>query len=163
MRIHKPILAITVAMSVVLAACSAIAQIEAAAPLPRASGKLSPDMVNKVSPVPAFMGQGEHLGKQWTIHVRSEGQMRHRVELNWAKEQQRRDGELFYRGTPGPSRGVPIVLDGTLDTSTGKKTIRVEIATEPCTDDAKVVHPQRAVISVLGETELSGCGELAVY
>lgn len=155
--------ALALAVTLVLASCTATAPTNAAAPPPGGSGKLSPEMVGNVSPVPAFMGQGEHMGKQWMIHIRSKGQMRHSLELTWAKEHQRSDGELFYRGTPGPSRGARIALDGTLDTAQGTKAIRVEILTEPCADSADVVHPQRIRIFVAGETNLKGCGELAIY
>jgi hypothetical protein len=162
--------ALALAASLALAACTATAPTEAAAPEatppgppPGASGKLSPDMVGKVSPVPAFMGQGEHLGKRWMIHIRSEGQMRHRVELIWTKEHLSRDGELFYRGMPGPSHGAPITLDGTIDTHQGRKPIHIEITTVPCTDDTNAARPQRVKISVQGDADLNGCGDLAVY
>jgi hypothetical protein len=170
MRMPRNMLVLALAATAVLAACTATTPTEAAAPdappsgpPPGASGKLSPEMVGKVSPVPAFMGQGEHLGKRWMIHIRSEGQMRHSVELIWTREHLRREGTLFYRDTPGPSRGAPIALDGTLDTATGKQMILVEIATEACTDDATAAFPQRVKITLQGETGMSGCGELAVY
>lgn len=167
MRMNTPMPALIFAVSIVLAACSATAPTEAAAPdgppPPGASGKLSPEMVGTVSPVPAFMGQGEHLGKPWTIHLRSEGQMRHSIELIWKTEQIRSEGQLFYRGTPGPSRGAPIALDGTLETAQGQKPIHIEITTTPCTDDTDVAYPQTVKISVQGEADLQGCGELAMY
>ncbi len=59
--------------------------------------------------------------------------------------------------------GAPIALDGTLDTAKGKKAIRVEIVTEPCTDEADVAHPQRVTVTVQGEAAMRGCGDLAVY
>ena len=166
MRMNTPMPPLILVLSIVLAACSATAPTEAAAPTgppPGASGKLSPDMVGKVSPVPAFMGQGEYMGKQWTIHLRSEGQMRHSVQLIWKKEHIRRYGDMFYRGTPGPSRGAPIALDGSLDTRQGRRAILIEITTASCTDGTNAKHPQRVKISVQGEADLQGCGELAVY
>jgi hypothetical protein len=168
---HKNMFALTLATSVVLAACTATAPTEAAAPdaapsgpPPGASGKLSPEMVGKVSPVPAFMGLGEHFN----IQIQSEGGdsangLRHRVHLVWGTGTREAEGTLVYRGTPGPAHGAPIALDGTLETATGKKTIRVEIVTEACTDDADVAHPQRVTVAVQGETAMRGCGELAVY
>lgn len=137
---------------------------QAALPPPGASGKLSADMVGKVSPVPAFMGLGEHFN----IEIQGEGGptaegLRHRVHLVWGMGAYEADGALFYRGTPGPSRGAPIALDGTLDTAKGKQAIRVEIATEACTDDADVAHPQRVTVTVQGEPVMRGCGDLAVY
>ncbi len=170
MRMQKNIFVVAFVASALLAACTATAPTKAAAPdlaasgpPPGTSGKLSPDMVGKVSPVPAFMGQGEYMGKQWTIHVRSEGQMRHSVQLVWKKDHVRRYGDIFYRGTPGPSRGAPITLDGALDTPQGRKTIRIDITTAFCTDGINAKYPQRVVISVQGEPDLQGCGELAVY
>ena len=170
MHMNTRMVALTSALSFVLAACSATTPTDAAAPEavpsvppPGASGKLSPDMVDKVSPVPAFMGLGERNGKQWMIHLRSEGQMRHSVQLIWKKEHIRRDGDMFYRGTPGPSHGAPIALDGTLDTTQGRKAIHIEITTTPCTGDTDVAYPQAVKISVQGEADLKGCGELAVY
>lgn len=137
---------------------------QAALPPPGASGKLSADMVGKVSPVPAFMGLGEHFN----IEIQGEGGptaegLRHRVHLVWGMGAYEADGALFYRGTPGPSRGAPIALDGTLDTAKGKQAIRVEIVTEACTDDADVAHPQRVTVTVQGESVMRGCGDLAVY
>jgi hypothetical protein len=135
-----------------------------AMPPPGASGKLSPEMVGKVSPVPAFKGLGEHFN----IEIQSEGGdspngLRHRMRLTRDSGTYEAQGILLYRGIRGPSQGAPITLEGTLDTAKGKKTVRVEIATEACTDEADVVHPQRVRIAVQGETELNGCGELAVY
>ena len=159
-------------LMVALTACSATQPTAATAPTadpqeappPGASAKLSPEMVGKVSPVPAFMGQGEHF----RIQIQSEGGapadgLRHRVHLVWGMGSNDAKGTLFYRGAPGPSRGAPIALDGTLDTAKGSRTIRVEIATEPCIDDADVAHPQRVNVTVQGETRMTGCGELAVY
>ncbi len=154
-----------------LTACSATTPTEAAAPEaaspgppPGAAGKLSPGMVGKVSPVPAFMGLGEHFN----IEIQSRGGqtaegMPHRVHLVWGMGSYDAEGILFYRSAPGPSRGAPILLDGTLDTAQGKKTIRVEIVSEACTDDADRPHPQRVKIVVQGETGMQGCGDLAVY
>jgi hypothetical protein len=116
-------------------------------------------MAGRVSPVPAFMGLGEHFN----IRIRSIGGMRHDVELTWAMGQKTARGVLMYRDAPGvPHRG-PIALEGTLDTADGAKPIRVEIVTEPCTDEADRPHPQRVTVVVEGETTLHGCGDLAVY
>lgn len=147
----------------------------AATPPPGAAGKISPDMVGKVSPVPAFKGLGEHFD----IEIRSLGDrtaegMRHRVHLSWGMGTHEAEGTLFYRGTldrstpdrsaPGGSaRGAPIALDGTLETPQGPKTIRVEITTGACTDDADRPHPQRVTVALQGETRMQGCGDLAVY
>ncbi len=171
MRIHSTLSALTLATTVVLAACTATTPTEAAAPDPMpvgpppgASGKLSPEMVGKVSPVPAFMGLGEHF----KIDIQSDGGQtpdgyRHRVQLTWGTGTRQAEGTLFYRGAGAISRGSPIALDGTLDTAAGKKTIRVEIATEACTDEADVTHPQRVAVTVQGEAVMRGCGDLAVY
>lgn len=135
-----------------------------AAPPPGASGKLSPEMVGKVSPVPAFRGQGGRGAKRWTISIHSDGEMRHRVELIWAQTHERLQGSVFYRGAPTPStHGAPIALDGTVETAKGSRTVRVEILTEACTDVAGVVHPQRVKIALQGRATMNGCGELAVY
>jgi hypothetical protein len=171
MRMHKNLFALTLAASAVLGACTATTPTEAATPgaapaglPPGASGKLSPEMVGKVSPVPAFMGLGEHF----KIDIQSEGGqtpegLRHRVHLVWGTGSREAGGMLFYRGAPGPAHGAPIALDGRLETTTGSKPIRVEIVTEACTDDADVAHPQRVTVTVQGETAMRGCGELAVY
>ncbi len=142
----------------------------AAAPPPGAAGKISPDMVGKVSPVPAFKGLGEHFN----IEIQSQGEQtpegrRHSVHLVWGTPvgsmgTYEGEGTLFYRSAPGPARGgAPILLDGTLETAQGPKTIRVEIVTEPCTDDADRPHPQRVTVALQGETGMQGCGDLAVY
>ncbi len=171
MRMHKKMSVLALAASIVLVACTATTPTEAAAPdqtpsgpPPGASGKLSPEMVGKVSPVPAFMGQGEHF----RIDIQSEGGqtpdgLRHRVHLVWGMGTYDAEGTLFIRGKAGPSHGAPIALDGTLDTAKGPKTLRVEIITEACTDDADVAHPQRVKITLQGESAMNGCGDLAVY
>lgn len=166
-----------VLMMMSLTACSATtAPTEAVAPVavgaeaatsgppPGASGKISPDMVGKVSPVPAFIGLGEHFN----IEIQSDGGptaqgMRHRVHLVWGMGTYDAEGILFYRSAPGPSRGAPIALDGSLQTAQGQKTIRVEIITEACTDDADRPHPQRMKITLQGAADMHGCGDLAVY
>lgn len=169
-----------VLLMMTLSACSATTPTEAAAPPPAtagvasgpppgASGKISPGMVGKVSPVPAFMGLGEHFN----IEIQSQGGqtaegMRHRVHLIWGMGTHDAEGTLFYRSTPdrstpGPARGAPIALDGTLETAQGRKTIRVDILTEACTDDADRAHPQRVKIALQGEADMHGCGDLAVY
>jgi hypothetical protein len=135
----------------------------AAAPPPGASGKLSPEMVGKVSPVPAFMGQGGRGAKRWSIDIRSEGEMRHRVKFIWTEQHKRWEGEVFYSDEPGPSQGAPIVLEGTLDTAKGKRSIRIGIITERCTDHTGATHPQKVTIALQDAAELNGCGELAVY
>lgn len=170
-----------VLMMMALTACSATTPTDAAAPAavgpegtasgppPGAAGKISPGMAGKVSPVPAFMGLGEHFN----IEIQSQGGqtaegMHHRVHLVWGMGSYDAEGTLFYRSTPdrstpGLSRGAPIALEGTLDTAQGKKTIRVEIITEACTDDADRPHPQRVKIALQGEADMQGCGDLAVY
>ncbi len=116
-------------------------------------------MASRLSPVPAFMGLGEHFN----IRINATGDMRHEVELTWAMGQKTAKGSLLYRDTPGvPHRG-PIALDGTLDTADGAKKMRVEIVTESCTDDADRPHPQRVTVEVEGESTMQGCGDLAMY
>ncbi len=139
-------------------------EVPASAPPPGAAGKLSPGMVGKVSPVPAFKGLGEHFD----IEIQSQGAqtaegMRHRVRLVWGMGTYDAEGTLFHRSAPGKARGAPIALDGTLDTAQDTKTIRVEIVTETCTDDADRPHPQRVKIALQGEADMHGCGDLAVY
>lgn len=168
----------TLLMSV-LAACSVAtptdatapdaAATESAAPPPGAAGKIAPDMVGKVSPVPAFKGLGEHFN----IEIRSRGErtaegMRHSVHLIWGMGTYEAEGTLFYRSAPdrsmpGAGRSAPILLDGMLQTAQGPKTIRVEITTEACIDDADQPHPQRVTVALQGETGMQGCGDLAVY
>jgi hypothetical protein len=161
----------------VLAACSAATPTDAVAPesaapdaaTPSAASKMSPDMIGTVSPVPAFKGLGEHFN----IEIRSEGEqtaegMRHSVRLIWGMGTYDAEGTLFHRSAadgsmPGPARGAPILLDGTLETAQGPKTLRVEIVNEACTDDADRPHPQRVTVALQGETRMQGCGDLAVY
>lgn len=179
---------IAMLLMMLLTACSAATPTDAAAPVtvapetatpeasaaasgppPGAAGKISPDMVGKVSPVPAFKGLGEHFN----IEIQSQGEqtaegMRHSVHLVWGMGTYDAEGTLFYRSAPdrnmpGPARGAPILLDGTLETAQGPKTIRVEIITEACTDDADRPHPQRVTVALQGETGMQGCGDLAVY
>lgn len=128
-------------------------------PPPGAAGKLSPEMVGKVSPVPAFRGLGEHFN----IQITSAGEMRHTVALTWGTGTRQADGEVFWRGAPGPKHDGPIALDGTLMVDGMVRRIDVEIIAEPCTDEADRTHPHRVVVKVDGEGTLNGCGDLAVY
>ena len=161
-----------VLLMMTLSACSATTPTEAAAPEatppgppPGAAGKISADMVGKVSPVPAFKGLGEHFNIEIQSHggQTAEG-MRHRVHLVWGMGTYDAEGVLFYRSASASSpRGAPILLDGTLETAQGQKTIRVEIVSEACIDDNDRPHPQRVTITLQGETDMQGCGDLAVY
>lgn len=163
-----------IALIAALTACSATQPPAAAAPPadppqvslppPGASGKISAEMVDKISPVAAFRGLGEHFN----IEIQSEAGptaegLRHRVHLVWGAGTEEADGTLFYRGTPGPSHGATIALDGTLDTARRKQAVRVEIVTEACTDEADVAHSQRVTVTLQGEAAMRGCGDLAVY
>lgn len=168
MRTHTLVLGLIVA-GTTLVACSAPplppappappAAPAAPPPPPAASPKVSPEMAGRLSPVPAFMGLGEHFN----IRIHAIGDMRHEVELTWAMGEKTAKGILVYRDTPSVPRRSPIALDGTLDTADGTKPIRVEIVTEPCTDEADRPHPQRVTVEVDGETTMHGCGDLAVY
>lgn len=165
MRTHALVLGLIVA-GTTLAACSAPPSAPPAPPAPPApaappapSHKISPEMAGRVSPVPAFMGLGEHFN----IRIHAIGDMRHEVELTWAMGQKTAKGLLVYRDTPGVPRHSPILLDGTLDTAKGTKTLRVEIVGEACTDEADRPHMHRVTVAIDGETTLHGCGDLAVY
>ncbi|MFZ5637819.1 MAG: hypothetical protein ACOY82_14655 [Pseudomonadota bacterium] len=180
MRTRSPLAppSLALCLSAALAACSAsptpaadppaVAPVEAPTPPPAppsgAAGKLAPGMVGTVSPVPAFRGGGEH----WRIRIEAEGGpspegLRHRVALTWGMGEREAGGAVYFRGTPGPSRGAPIALDGRLDTPAGARTLRIEIRTEPCVDLDGSTRPQQATVSLEGETPMTGCGELAVY
>ncbi len=171
LRHPSPLLAL--GMAAALAACSAAPRAPAApepppapaapeapsAPPPGAAGKLAPGMVDQVSPVPAFMGLGEHFN----IEIQAEDAQRHRVHLVWGSGTRTADGVVMYRGTPGPKHDGTIALDGRLDTEAGARTIRVEIRTGECVDEADRPHPQSVTVEVEGESPLRGCGDLAVY
>lgn len=89
--------------------------------------------------------------------------MRHRVHLVWGMGTREAEGTLFHRNTSGAAPGAPILLDGTLETAQGRKTIQVDIVAESCTGDDDRAHPQRVKIALQGETDVHGCGDLAVY
>ena len=129
------------------------------APPPGATGKLSPEMLDKVTPVPAFRGLGEHFN----VQITSAGEMRHTVALTWGTGTRKADGEVFWRGAPGPKHEGPIALDGTLMVDGMARRIDVEIIPEACTDEADQPHTHRVVVKVDGEGTLNGCGDLAVY
>jgi hypothetical protein len=163
MRTHALVLGLIVA-GATLAACSASAPPAPPAPPaptapPAPSPKVSPEMAVRLSPVPAFMGLGEHFN----IRIHAIGDMRHEVELTWAMGQKTAKGVLVYRDTPSVPRRSPILLDGRLDTADGSRVLRVEIVSEACTDDADRPHMQRVTVAIEGETPLQGCGDLAVY
>ncbi len=138
---------------------TAAAPTQAARPM----GKIAPEMVGKVSPVPAFKG----AGKGWSIDIQSSGEsngeMQHHVAFAWNGSSQSADGMLVYRNVPGSALGERIVLDGSIAMSAGRKAMEVEITTTPCTDAAGQHYPQRVRVSVTGMATMTGCGELAVY
>ena len=141
-------------------ASAAVAEPDApTGPPPGAAGKLSPEMLDSVSPVPAFRGLGEHF----TIDIASAGEMRHTVALTWGTGTRHADGEVFWRGAPGPTHAGPIALDGTLMIDGMARRIDVTIIPEACTDEADQPHTHRVVVKVDGEGTLNGCGDLAVY
>ena len=100
MRMHALVLGLIVA-GTTLAACSAPPPMPPAPPAPPApSPKVSAEMAGRLSPVPAFMGLGEHFN----IRIHAIGDMRHEVELTWAMGQKTAKGILVYRDTPSVPR-----------------------------------------------------------
>lgn len=122
-------------------------------------GKIAADQVGKVSPVPAFMGGGEH----WSIDIQATGDMNHRVQLTWGSGSQKASGQLAYRGQPADAPRTLIVLSGELATAQGAKPMTVEIRDSACTDDGDRPHRHSVQVTVEGLQQMRGCGDLAVY
>jgi hypothetical protein len=128
-------------------------------PSGKPSAKISPEMVGKLSPIPAFIGQGEG----WRVEIQALDATQHHIALEWTKTKIAESGTARYRGALDIARGSSLAIDGMLQTSGGAKTLRVEIRTEACTDTAGVVRPQRIAIAIEGRAPLNGCGDLAMY
>ncbi len=154
-----------------LAACSVAAPPNAVAggaqelpptsekPSGKPAGKISPHMVGKLSPIPAFIGEG----RGWRVKIRSLDSSQHHVDVEWTMSAITESGTARYRGALDVARGSPLAIDGMLQTRDGARTLQIEILTEACTDAAGVVRPQRIDIMVEGRAPLNGCGDLAMY
>jgi hypothetical protein len=163
---------LSLSMFALLAACSVASPPNAVAggaketpppPTAKPSGKpaakISPDMVGKLSPIPAFIGQGEG----WRVKIQSLDATQHHVALEWTNKRVTESGTARYLGALDIARGSPLAIDGMLQTRDGAKTLRIEIRTEICVDTAGVARPQRIAIAVDGRAPLNGCGDLAMY
>jgi hypothetical protein len=128
-------------------------------PSGKPAAKISPEMVGKLSPIPAFIGQGEG----WRVEIQALDATQHHIALEWTKTKIAESGTARYRGALDIARGSPLAIDGMLQTGGGAKTLRVEIRTEACIDTAGVAHPQRIMIAIEGRAPLNGCGDLAMY
>jgi hypothetical protein len=133
---------------------AALVQASAAKP----AGKISADMVGKISPIAAFIGQGN----DWTVNIDALDATQHLVTLEWTRLRRTDSGTAVYGGPLDIARGRPLALEGRLQTEHGVKALRVEIRTESCTDDQGAVRPQRIVLLIEGRTALKGCGDLAM-
>ncbi len=130
-----------------------------ATPSGKPAAKMSPDMVGKVSPIPAFIGEGQG----WHVEIKALDATQHHVALDWTKTKIAESGTARYLGALDIARSSPLAIDGMLQTRDGAKTLRIEIRSEACTDSAGVVRPQRIAIVIQGRAPLNGCGDLAMY
>lgn len=131
-----------------------------AAPSGKPAGKISPDMVGKLSPIPAFLGAGEG----WRIEILALDATQHHVALRWPATNETASGIARYDGPLNVARGAaPLMLNGTLERGGAKRTLRIEIRAEPCTDVDGRARPQRIAIDIGPSTTLRGCGDLAMY
>jgi hypothetical protein len=126
---------------------------------PKPAGKISADMVGKVSPIPAFKGQG----RGWRIDIHALDATQHHVALRWAETRATDSGTAIYRGSLQLPRANPLALDGRLQTRGGAKTLRIEIHRERCIDIDGTERPQRIVVTIEGRPGFEGCGDSAVY
>lgn len=134
------------------------ARANAAPAPPVAMGKRAPPQPGEqVSPVIAFRGHAEH----WSIRIENAGGYAHDVDFTWGMGSQHASGSLQYQAQPGAVAGAPILLEGSLDSEAGRRTMRVEITPAACTDDADRVYPHSVRVTVEGMAQMLGCGELA--
>ena len=162
----RPVLS-TAVLSLSLAACAATDADKGAPPAdpkPVASSegpsaKIAPGQVGKVSPVPAFKGLGEH----WSVEIQATGDDDHTVALVWGSGSYRASGHARYLGQPADAPSSLILLNGSLETAQGAKSMTVEIARKDCIDDADRPHQHSVRVLVEGMDVLQGCGDLAVY
>ncbi len=132
---------------------------QSATPSAKPAAKISPEMVGKLSPIPAFIGEGQG----WRIEIKALDATQHHVALDWINTKIAESGTARYLGALDIARSSPLAIDGMLQTRDGAKTLRIEIRSEACTDSAGVVRPQRIAIIIQGRAPLTGCGDLAMY
>lgn len=168
--VTKAIAATSIAAIVVsTSACSAAAPTGAAkeappsAPVPpggKPAGKISPEMVGTLSPIPAFMGRGE----SWRIEILALDATQHHVALLWPASGERATGTARYDGPLGVARDAgPLVLSGMLERRGAKRALRIEIRAEACVDADGIARPQRIAIEIGSDAALRGCGDSAMY
>lgn len=133
--------------------------VSSATPNSKPAGKISPDMVGKLSPIAAFVGQGEG----WRIDIRALDARQHHVALHWTKPARTDSGTALYSGALDAPRSSPLALDGRLRTATGTQSLNIEIRRQDCTDDQGTRRPQTIVLTLAGGRRLEGCGDLALY
>lgn len=160
-------LCIAVVLMAAIAACTATQPPAAAAPPadaplmplpPGASGKISPEMVGKVSPIPAMMASGE----DWTLDMQGTQGMDHHAVLQLSRGPLRLEGTLTFRETITRDGISSMRLDGRLESAEGVANAIVVVDNAPCKDREGNIVPHTIRI-LLGRQELQGCAQVAVY
>lgn len=166
-RAAKPLaIASILAVLAPLAACTAAAPADAkeASPLApsggKPAGKISPEMVGRLSPIPAFKGQGDG----WRVEIRALDATQHHVALQWPASGETATGTARYDGPLNVAREAgPLILNGALERGGAKRPLRVEIRAQACVDRDGIARPHTIAIAIGAEPPLHGCGDLAMY
>ncbi|MBP6750076.1 MAG: hypothetical protein KA144_10590 [Xanthomonadaceae bacterium] len=162
--------ALVAMLATLIAACGAASPPAAAAkqapppateaPSGKPAGKISPDMVGKLSPIATFIGRGDG----WRIEIRALDTRQHHVALHWAKPARTDTGTARYFGALDIPPGSTLVLNGHLRTPTDStQTLDIEIRSQDCIDDQGTPRPQTIVLTLADGRRLEGCGDLARY
>ncbi|MCC7249339.1 MAG: hypothetical protein IT473_12020 [Lysobacter sp.] len=162
--------ALVATFAATLAACGAASPPAAAAkqapppateaPSGKPAGKISPDMVGKLSPIATFIGRGDG----WRIEIRALDTRQHHVALHWTKPARTDSGTARYSGALDIPPSSTLALNGHLRTPTDTtQTLDIEIRPQDCIDDQGTPRPQTIVLTLADGRRLEGCGDLARY
>ena len=134
-----------------------VAQMAAPAPSAPMAKRAPPQPGEKVSPVIAFRGNGEH----WNLQLENAGGYAHDADLTWDDGSQQATGSLEYQPNPGSPSDTPIVLVGTLRTAAGPRSVRIEINEGACKDSEGAAYTHAVQATIEGVEPMRGCGDLA--
>ncbi len=133
---------------------------EQPAPPPSAkpAGKISPNMVGTLSPIPAMIASGEG----WTLKMQGKQGMEHNAILIFEKDMKRFEGMVTFRETSERAGVRWMRLDGELHHAQGKANLSMMVGSEPCTD-REGRQTRHTIRFVLGREEHIGCADIAMY
>lgn len=126
------------------------------APTGARAKRAPPQPGEPISPVIAFRG----TGNDWHLQIENADGHAHDGDLTW-RDGSQASGTLQYKGPSGAAVDTPILLVGTLDTKSGRRTMRVEITPVACTHGTDQSYTHSVQVTIQGLAPMHGCGDLA--